>query len=98
VVFYQVTDPQKADYGIDNYREAIGQLSATMLRSVIGTMDLERTLISRDKINAMLRGVLDDATGKWGIRVTRVEIKALDPGTYSLTAFRSRCRSSGAWG
>src|ERR1700757_430674 len=50
-----------------------------MLRSVIGSMDLEQTLTSRDKINTLLRGVLDDASGKWGIRVTRVEIKAIDP-------------------
>ncbi|MGH3289433.1 MAG: SPFH domain-containing protein, partial [Streptosporangiaceae bacterium] len=58
---------------------AIEQITATMLRSVIGSMDLEQTLTSRDKINALLRGVLDDASGKWGIRVTRVEIKAIDP-------------------
>jgi regulator of protease activity HflC (stomatin/prohibitin superfamily) len=59
--------------------QAIEQITATMLRSVIGSMDLEQTLTSRDKINALLRGVLDDASGKWGIRVTRVELKAIDP-------------------
>ncbi len=79
VLFFQVTDPRAADYEIVDYIEAIEQLTATMLRSVIGSMDLEQTLTSRDKINTLLRGVLDDASGKWGIRVTRVEIKAIDP-------------------
>ncbi len=79
VLFFQVTDPRAADYEIVDYATAIGQLSATMLRSVIGSMDLEQTLTSRDRINALLRGALDEASGKWGIRVTRVEIKAIDP-------------------
>jgi len=79
VLFFQVTDPRAADYEIVNYIQAIEQITATMLRSVIGSMDLEQTLTSRDKINTQLRGVLDDASGKWGIRVTRVEIKAIDP-------------------
>jgi len=79
VLFFQVTDPRAADYEIVNYIQAIEQLAATMLRSVIGSMDLEQTLTSRDKINTLLRGVLDDASGKWGIRVTRVEIKSIDP-------------------
>ncbi len=79
VLFFQVTDPRAADYEIVSYIQAIEQITATMLRSVIGSMDLEQTLTSREKINALLRGVLDDASGKWGIRVTRVEIKAIDP-------------------
>ncbi len=79
VLFFQVTDPRAADYEIVDYIQAIEQITATMLRSVIGSMDLEQTLTSRDKINHMLRGVLDEASGKWGIRVTRVEIKAIDP-------------------
>src|ERR1700690_3170248 len=79
VLFFQVTDPRAADYEIVDYIQAIEQITATMLRSVIGSMDLEQTLTSRDKINALLRGVLDDASGKWGIRVTRVELKAIDP-------------------
>src|ERR1700761_2657189 len=79
VLFFQVTDPRAADYEIVNYIQAVEQLTATMLRSVIGSMHLEQTLTSRDKINTLLRGVLDDASGKWGIRVTRVEIKAIDP-------------------
>jgi hypothetical protein len=78
-LFFQITDPRAADYEIANYLQAIEQITATTLRNVIGTMDLEQTLTSRDKINNMLRGVLDDASGKWGIRVTRVEIKAIDP-------------------
>jgi regulator of protease activity HflC (stomatin/prohibitin superfamily) len=79
VLFFQVTDPRAADYEIVDYIQAIEQLTATMLRSVIGSMDLEQTLTSRDKINTLLRSVLDDASGKWGIRVTRVELKAIDP-------------------
>jgi regulator of protease activity HflC (stomatin/prohibitin superfamily) len=79
VLFFQVTDPRAADYEIVNYIQAIEQLAATMLRSVIGSMDLEQTLTSRDKINTLLRGVLDDASGKWGIHVTRVEIRSVDP-------------------
>src|SRR6202034_4330014 len=79
VLFFQVTDPRAADYEIVNYIQAIEQLTATMLRSVIGSMELEQTLTSRDKINNALRGVLDEASGKWGIRVSRVEIKAIEP-------------------
>jgi regulator of protease activity HflC (stomatin/prohibitin superfamily) len=79
VLFFQVTDPRAADYEITNYIQAIEQLTATMLRSVIGSMDLEQTLTSRETINTQLRGVLDDASGKWGIRVTRVEIRTIDP-------------------
>ena len=79
VVYYQVTDPKAATYEIANYITAIEQLTVTTLRNVIGGMSLEDTLTSRDQINAQLRGVLDDATGKWGIRVNRVELKAIDP-------------------
>jgi regulator of protease activity HflC (stomatin/prohibitin superfamily) len=79
VLFFQVTDPRAADYEIADYIQAIEQLTATTLRNVIGTLDLEATLTSRDTINTALRGVLDDASGKWGIRVTRVEIKAIEP-------------------
>src|SRR5215469_940538 len=79
VLFFQVTDPRAADYEIVNYIQAIEQIAATMLRSVIGSMDLEQTLTSRDRINARLRGVLDDAAGKWVMRVTRVEIRSMDP-------------------
>jgi regulator of protease activity HflC (stomatin/prohibitin superfamily) len=93
VLFFQVTDPRAADYEIVNYIQAIEQLSATMLRSVIGSMDLEQTLTSRDRINNMLRGVLDDASGKWGIRVTRVEIKAIDPPKSVVDAMEKQMRA-----
>src|SRR5438552_11468523 len=79
VIYFQVTDPKSATYEIANYIQAIEQLTVTTLRNVIGGLALERTLTSRDEINSALRGVLDEATGKWGIRVNRVEIKAIDP-------------------
>src|SRR5437899_8786375 len=79
VIYFQVTDAKAASYEIQNYIQAIEQLTVTTLRNVIGGMALEKTLTSRDEINSQLRGVLDEATGKWGIRVNRVEIKAIDP-------------------
>lgn len=79
VLYYQITDPRAAAYEVADYLHAIDQLTVTTLRNVIGSMDLEGTLTSREEINARLRTVLDDATGKWGIRVNRVEIKAIDP-------------------
>ncbi|NRQ36467.1 SPFH/Band 7/PHB domain protein [Nonomuraea sp. NN258] len=79
VLYFQVTDPRAAAYEIANYIQAVEQLTVTTLRNVVGSMDLEKTLTSRDTINSQLRGVLDEATGKWGIRVNRVEIKAIDP-------------------
>jgi regulator of protease activity HflC (stomatin/prohibitin superfamily) len=79
VVYFQVNDPKAASYEIANYIQAIEQLVVTTLRNVCGGMTLEETLTSRDKINAELRVVLDEATGKWGIRVNRVEIKSVDP-------------------
>src|SRR3984893_12233387 len=93
VLFFQFTDPRAADYEIVNYIQAIEQITATMLRSVIGNMDLEETLTSRDKINTMLRGVLDDASGKWGLRVTRVEIKAIDPPKSVIDAMEKQMRA-----
>jgi regulator of protease activity HflC (stomatin/prohibitin superfamily) len=79
VIYFQVTDPKSATYEIANYIAAIEQLTVTTLRNVIGGLTLEDTLTSRDQINDRLRGVLDEATGKWGIRVNRVELKAIDP-------------------
>src|SRR5579859_3163848 len=93
VLFFQVTDPRAADYEIVDYIQAIEQLTATMLRSVIGSMDLEQTLTSRDRINNMLRGVLDEASGKWGIRVTRVEIKAIEPPKSVVDAMEKQMRA-----
>lgn len=79
VIYFQVTDARAATYEIANFIRAIEQLTVTTLRNVIGGMHLEQTLTSRDQINGQLRGVLDEATGKWGIRVNRVELKAIDP-------------------
>src|SRR3989475_752696 len=79
VIDFQVTDAKAATYENANYIQGIEQLTVTTLRNVIGGMALEKTLTSRDEINNQLRGVLDEATGKWGIRVNRVELKAIDP-------------------
>jgi regulator of protease activity HflC (stomatin/prohibitin superfamily) len=79
VIYFQPTDPKAATYEIFNYIQGIEQLTVTTLRNVIGSLDLEQTLTGRDQINHQLRGVLDDATGRWGIRVNRVELKAIDP-------------------
>src|SRR3954465_2103732 len=79
VIYFQVTDPVSATYEISNYIQAIEQLTMTTLRNIVGGMDLEETLTSRDQINSGLRGVLDEATGKWGIRVNRVELKGIAP-------------------
>ncbi|MGH1565721.1 SPFH domain-containing protein [Mumia sp. DW29H23] len=79
VIYFQVTNPIAATYEISNYIQAIEQLTMTTLRNIIGGMTLEQTLTSRDEINTKLRGVLDEATGKWGIRVNRVELKGVDP-------------------
>src|SRR6187397_2271892 len=79
VIYFQVTEPKAATYEIANYIHGVEQLTVTTLRNVIGGMALEETLTSRDQINGQLRGVLDEATGKWGIRVNRVELKAIDP-------------------
>ena len=79
VIYFQVTDPVAATYEIANYIQAVEQLTMTTLRNIVGGMDLEETLTSRDEINTRLRGVLDEATGKWGIRVNRVELKGIDP-------------------
>jgi regulator of protease activity HflC (stomatin/prohibitin superfamily) len=93
VLFFQVTDPRAADYEIVNYIQAIEQITVTMLRSVIGSMDLEQTLTSREKINTMLRGTLDEASGKWGIRVTRVEIKTIEPPKSVVDAMEKQMRA-----
>jgi regulator of protease activity HflC (stomatin/prohibitin superfamily) len=79
VIYFQVTDPKDASYEIADYITGVEQLTVTTLRNVVGGMDLERTLTSREEINMALRGVLDEATGRWGIRVNRVELKAIDP-------------------
>ena len=79
VIYFTVTDPKAATYEVANPLQAIEQLTVTTLRNVIGGMTLEETLTSRDNINSQLRVVLDEATGKWGIRVNRVELKSVEP-------------------
>jgi regulator of protease activity HflC (stomatin/prohibitin superfamily) len=93
VIYFQVTDPKAATYEIANYIQAIEQLTVTTLRNVIGGMSLEDTLTSRDEINGQLRGVLDEATGKWGIRVNRVELKAIDPPASIQEAMEKQMRA-----
>jgi regulator of protease activity HflC (stomatin/prohibitin superfamily) len=79
VIYFQVTDARAATYEVANYITAVEQLTVTTLRNVVGGMDLETALTSRDQINNELRRELDEATGKWGIRVGRVELKAIEP-------------------
>ena len=79
VVYFQVTDPRSATYEITNYIHAVDELTSATLRNVVGGLNLEETLTSRDKINAELRGVLDSTTGRWGLRVSRVDIKEITP-------------------
>jgi regulator of protease activity HflC (stomatin/prohibitin superfamily) len=79
VVYFQVSNPQAAVYEISNYIVGVEQLTTTTLRNVVGGMTLEQTLTSRDQINGQLRGVLDEATGRWGLRVARVELRSIDP-------------------
>ncbi|MBN1622338.1 MAG: SPFH/Band 7/PHB domain protein [Endomicrobiales bacterium] len=79
VIYFQITDPVKVVYNISSFALASLKLAQTNLRNVIGDMELDQTLTSREKINVQLRQVLDEATDKWGIRVTRVEIQKIDP-------------------
>src|SRR5437588_763340 len=93
VIYFQVTDPKAATYEIANYIQAIEQLTVTTLRNVVGGITLEQTLTSRDQINTTLRGVLDEATGKWGVRVNRVELKAIDPPATIQEAMEKQMRA-----
>ncbi len=93
VIYFQVTDPKSATYEIANYIQGVEQLTVTTLRNVVGNLNLEETLTSRDHINGALRGVLDEATGKWGIRVNRVEIKAIDPPTSIQDSMEKQMRA-----
>jgi regulator of protease activity HflC (stomatin/prohibitin superfamily) len=79
VLYFKAVDPVRATYEIANFLQAIEQLTVTTLRNVIGSLDLEKALTSREEINRHLSGVLDETTGRWGIKVTRVEIKAIEP-------------------
>jgi regulator of protease activity HflC (stomatin/prohibitin superfamily) len=93
VIYFQVTDPRSATYEIQNYIQAVEQLTITTLRNVVGALNLEQTLTSRDRINTQLRGVLDEATGPWGIRVARVEIKAIEPPASIRDAMEKQMRA-----
>jgi regulator of protease activity HflC (stomatin/prohibitin superfamily) len=93
VIYFQVTEPKSAVYEIANYIQGIEQLTVTTLRNVIGSLDLEQTLTSRDQINGQLRGVLDEETGRWGIRVKRVELKAIDPPASVQDAMEKQMRA-----
>jgi regulator of protease activity HflC (stomatin/prohibitin superfamily) len=93
VIYFRVTDPIAATYEIANYISAIEQLTMTTLRNIVGGMDLEQTLTSRDQVNNGLRGVLDEATGKWGIRVNRVEVKSIDPPASIKDAMEKQMRA-----
>jgi regulator of protease activity HflC (stomatin/prohibitin superfamily) len=96
VIYFQVTDPRAATYEIQNYIQAVEQLTITTLRNVVGSLDLEQTLTSRDSINTQLRGVLDEATGPWGIRVARVELKSIDPPPSIQEAMEQQMRADRA--
>jgi len=96
VIYFQVTDPRAATYEIANYIQAVEQLTITTLRNVVGSLDLEQTLTSRDSINTQLRGVLDEATGNWGIRVARVELKSIDPPPSIQEAMEQQMRADRA--
>lgn len=93
VVYFQVTDARAATYEIANYLGAVEQLTTTTLRNVVGGLNLEEALTSRDNINGQLRLVLDEATGKWGIRVSRVELKAIDPPTSIQDSMEKQMRA-----
>ena len=93
VVYYQVTDPIKYTYEIANPRSAIENLTATTLRNIVGDLDLDQTLTSRDTVNLQLRQILDEATDKWGIKVTRVEIKNIAPPRDLLDAMEKQMRA-----
>ncbi|MDO8732361.1 MAG: SPFH domain-containing protein [Actinomycetota bacterium] len=93
VIYFTVTDSQRAAYEMANPLMGIEQLTVTTLRNVIGSLDLEATLTSRDEINSRLRAVLDEATGQWGIRVNRVELKAIDPPASVQEAMEKQMRA-----
>lgn len=93
VVYYEVTEPKSYTYEVAQPITAIEQLSVTTLRNLIGGLDMEKALTSRDEINSRLRTILDEATGEWGIRVIRVELKAIDPPTSVQNAMESQMKA-----
>lgn len=98
VVFFFITDPKAYTYGVDNPIFAIEKLTATTLRNIIGEIDLDQTLTSRDLINAKMRDILDEATDPWGIKVNRVELKTFSRRKTSGTRWKNKCarNASGA--
>jgi len=93
VLYFTITEPRSATYEIANPLQAIEQLTVTTLRNVIGGLTLEQTLTSREGVNTELRAVLDEATGKWGIRINRVEIKSVDPPADIKAAMEKQMRA-----
>src|SRR5437879_8294148 len=93
VLYFTITDPRSATYEIANPLQGIEQLTVTTLRNVIGSLTLEATLTARENVNTELRTVLDEATGKWGIRINRVEIKSVDPPPDIKTAMEKQMRA-----
>jgi regulator of protease activity HflC (stomatin/prohibitin superfamily) len=93
VVYFQVIDPRRATYEIQNFVQAIEYLVSTTLRNIIGGMDLEATLTSRDEVNRQLRDVLDSETGRWGIRVSRVELRTIQPNRDITEAMEKQVRA-----
>jgi regulator of protease activity HflC (stomatin/prohibitin superfamily) len=93
VLYFTITDAKSVSYEVANPLQAIEQLTVTTLRNVIGGLTLEEALTSRDRINAALRTVLDEATGRWGIRVNRVEVKAIDPPASIQEAMEKQMRA-----
>jgi regulator of protease activity HflC (stomatin/prohibitin superfamily) len=93
VVYYEPTDPQRLIYNVANFMVAITKLAQTNLRNLIGDMQLDQALTSRDKINTNLREILDDATDTWGVRVKRVEIQRIDPPTDVMNAMHEQMKA-----
>jgi regulator of protease activity HflC (stomatin/prohibitin superfamily) len=93
VLYFTITDPRGVTYEVANPLQAIEQLTVTTLRNVIGSLTLEETLTSRDQINTQLRTVLDEATGRWGIRINRVELKSIDPPATIQEAMEKQMRA-----
>lgn len=93
LLYFQITDPKKAVYEINNLPEAIEKLTQTTLRNVLGELDLDKTLTSRDTINTKLREILDDATDKWGVKVNRVELQDINPPAEIRTAMEKQMRA-----
>lgn len=93
VIYYEPTDPQRLIYNVANFMLAVTKLAQTNLRNVIGDMQLDESLTSRDKINVALREILDDATDKWGVRVVRVEIQRIDPPPDVMSAMHEQMKA-----